>query len=169
MACALPAADILAMCLELVDDDLAASIGAVMRRLADVEDASRSWPGLPQEVVLHGALFWLGIELQAIPSDGLVWPLPLDGVALRDWAAPMLARGSAYFNDEGESWGAAGAAALRCNQRLMALLGGAPAISPAALRCELDALGLARLAERHVCTLWAEPNACPLTHCWRRG
>jgi hypothetical protein len=169
MACALPAADILALCLDLVDDDLSMSIAAIMRRLADVEDASCSWPGLPQEVVLHGALFWLGIELQAIPSDGLVWPLPLDGVSLRDWVAPMLARGSAYFNDEGESWGAEGAVALRCNQRLRALLGSESATSPTALRRELDALGLARLAERHVCPLWAEPNGCPLAHCWRRG
>ena len=169
MACALPAADILALCLELVGDDLAMSIGAVMRRLEEAEDGAGAWPELPQEVVLHSALFWLGLELQHIPLDGLVWPLPLDGVSLGDWAAPMLARGSAYFNDEGESWGAAGAAALRCNQRLQALLDAPATATPMALRRELEALGLARLAARHACTLWAEPNACPLAHCWRRG
>ncbi len=168
MACALPSADILALCLELAGFDLGVSVAEAMRRAEEHERAGAGWQAGHDEVVLSSILYWLGVELGLYGLDPGPWPSPvLEGIPLRAWVWPMLERQSAYFNDEGESWEPVPGGEPECNRRCRAFLADAGRWTATGLRLLVEELRLARLDGRRTCTLLPGANACPLWACWR--
>jgi hypothetical protein len=167
MACSLPSADILALCLELAGYDLNTSIAAIMRH-SEAAGSMQGWCAGHDEVVLASILYWLGSDLGLYELGPGQWPPPaLEGIPLRAWVQPILERQSAYFNDEGESWGPVPGGELECNRQCRALLAAPRRWTPAGLHLLVEELGLARLAGLCTCRLLPEPGACPLGFCWR--
>ena len=168
MACAVPAADLIAVCLELAEYDCTVAVAEVIRRF-EAGQAAGAWPAAyREEVWLDTLLYWLGLRLGLYELDLAPWPpSPLEHIALGAWLQPMLAAQSAYCNDEGEWWEAAPGGPLPCNQRLAAFLA-TGCVAPTALRRMIAPLGLACLTRYPTCRLPADEAACSLVCCWRR-
>ncbi len=170
MACAVPSADILALCLELAGYDLDVSVAEVMRRAGESQRVGAAWHEGHDEVVLSGILFWLGAELGLYGPEPEPWPPPaLEGISLRAWIGPILNRQSAHCNDEGESWDPVPGGEPACNRRCRAFLADAARWTQLGLRLLVEELQLARLNGRNTCMLPPEPGPCPLQACWRSG
>lgn len=167
MACAVPSADILALCLELAGYDLDLSVAEVMRRARQGEETGAAWQEGHDEFWLSSILFWLGVDLglHGLPFE---WPPPvLEGIPLRVWVWPILERQSAYFNDEGESWEPVPGGEPECNRRCRALLIEGARGTPAGLRLLVEELRVAPPAARRTCALLPDARTCPLRACWR--